>query len=90
METNNKNLKKFTFNVPERIVMGSPIIGTHASNIDHTPYLLKINWLRLNWVGETGNHFLSFNIKIFFPKIKLMIEPDIFPKLANIKSRIKL
>jgi len=59
------------------------MIGTQANKIDQDPYLLNIFWLLFNWFEFTGNHFLLWKIKIFFPRYQFTIEPQIFPKLAK-------
>ena len=82
-----KKVKKFTLNIPAITVRGSPIIGTQANNKDQIPYFLKYISLFAICFSFTGNHFLSLNINIFFPKYQLTDEPKIFPKLATTKSK---
>tara|TARA_B110000261_G_scaffold137202_1_gene155523 strand:+ start:271 stop:477 length:207 start_codon:yes stop_codon:yes gene_type:complete len=41
-ETKNKNNRKFTFKISATKVSGSPMIGTHANNKDHTPNSLNL------------------------------------------------
>ena len=59
------------------------MIGIQANKIDQDPYLLNIFWLLPNWFVFTGNHFLFWKIKIFFPRYQFTIEPQTFPKLAK-------
>ena len=83
IDTKSKNGKKEYFKVPATNVIGSPINGTQPNKSDHFPYLLNIFWLLSNWFEFTGNHFLLWKIKIFFPRYQFTIEPQIFPKLAK-------
>ena len=84
--TNMKKILNRSFNTPASKVRGSPITGTQANNKDQRPYFWKYFWLLFNCSGDTGNHFRSWNIIIFFPKYQLNTDPKIFPELATIKS----
>ncbi len=85
--TNMKKILNRTFNTPASKVNGSPITGTQANSKDQSPYFWKYFWLLFNWSGDTGNHFRSWNVVIFFPKYQFVIEPRIFPILAKTKRK---
>lgn len=48
--------KKRTRMTPAKSVSGSPIIGSHASKSDQSPYLPNQSEARSRASGDTGNH----------------------------------
>ena len=87
MLTNMKKILNRTFNTPASKVKGSPITGTQANSKDQIPYFWKYFWLLFNCSGDTGNHFRSWKMVIFFPKYQFVIEPRMFPILAKINRK---
>ena len=85
--TNKKKIPNRTLSTPASKVRGSPMIGTQAKSKDQRPYFWKYFWLLFNWSGDTGNHLRSWNIVIFFPRYQFVIEPKIFPVLAQIRRK---
>ena len=85
--TSKKKMPNRTLSIPASKVRGSPMIGTQAKSKDQRPYFWKYFWLLLNCFGDTGNHLRYWNIVIFFPKYQFVIEPKIFPVLAQIRRK---
>ena len=85
--TSKKKIPNRTLSTPASKVRGSPIIGTQANSKDQRPYFWKYFWLLLNCSGDTGNHLRSWNMVIFFPRYQFVIEPKIFPVLAQIRRK---